>query len=200
MQFYLFLLTFILSQKVTYKLLLIPNRITDGNANVFRFIENFNSIEVTVFNFKGEDIFFVGKDFFFCYNAFIIQKNKEVAEHPYNKGDRFVLCTDGFWGAMPEEEFIKCLSENKPIDKVLESTANQVESIGRKSGTEYDNLTVAILEMEENSILKSKKSRLFKISVAVLSVLLLLALAAGIVYWMNGFSWPWNISFPIFNR
>ena len=124
----------------------------------------------------------------------------EVAEHPYNKGDRFVLCTDGFWGAMPEEEFIKCLSENKPIDKVLESTANQVESIGRKSGTEYDNLTVAILEMDENSILKSKKSRLFKISVAVLSVLLLLAVAAGIVYWMNGFSWPWNISFPIFNK
>ena len=27
----------------------------------------------------------------------------EIEERPYLKGDRFILCTDGFWGAMPED-------------------------------------------------------------------------------------------------
>ena len=57
---------------------------------------------------------------------------------------------------MPEEEFIRHLSEKSPINKILESTANVVESIGRNSGSEYDNLTAAILEMSNNSILKEK--------------------------------------------
>ena len=57
----------------------------------------------------------------------------EVTERPYQKGDKFILCTDGFWGAMPEEEFIRHLSEKSPINKILESTANVVESIGRNS-------------------------------------------------------------------
>ena len=63
----------------------------------------------------------------------------EIAERPYQKGDRFILCTDGFWGAMPEDEFVRHLTENNPINKILDSTANIVESIGRNSGNEYDN-------------------------------------------------------------
>ena len=60
----------------------------------------------------------------------------EIEERPYSKGDRFILCTDGFWGAMPEDEFVRHLSENNPINKILDSTANVVESIGRNSGNE----------------------------------------------------------------
>ena len=60
----------------------------------------------------------------------------EIEERPYLKGDRFILCTDGFWGAMPEDEFVRHLSENNPINKILDSTANVVESIGRNSGNE----------------------------------------------------------------
>ena len=104
----------------------------------------------------------------------------EIAERPYKKGDRFVLCSDGFWGAMPEEEFVRHLVESNPIDKILESTANVVESIGRNSGQEFDNLTAAILEMSNNSILKEKMNRTAKIIILILTVLLLISLIFNI--------------------
>ncbi len=105
----------------------------------------------------------------------------EVTELPYRKGDRFILCTDGFWGAMPEEEFIRHLSEKIAINNVLETTANVVESIGRKSGGEYDNLTAAILEMDTNSILKEKMNKSAKIIISILSVLLIGSLALNLL-------------------
>lgn len=104
----------------------------------------------------------------------------EIDERPYKKGDRFVLCSDGFWGAMPEEEFVRHLVERNPIDKILESTANVVESIGRNSGQEFDNLTAAILEMSNNSILKEKMNRTTKIIILILTVLLLISLVFNI--------------------
>lgn len=104
----------------------------------------------------------------------------EITERPYKKGDRFVLCSDGFWGVMPEDEFVRHLVESNPIDKILESTANVVESIGRNSGQEFDNLTAAILEMSSNSILKEKMNRTAKIIIPILIVLLLISLGFNI--------------------
>ena len=86
---------------------------------------------------------------------------------------------------MPEEEFIKHLSEKSPINKILESTANVVESIGRNSGSEYDNLTAAILEMNNNSILKEKMNKTAKIIIAVLSILLIGSIALNISYFIG---------------
>lgn len=104
----------------------------------------------------------------------------EITERPYQKEDRFILCSDGFWGAMPEEDFIRHLSEKNPINKILETTANIVESIGRKNGGEYDNLTAAILEMNNNSILKEKMNKSAKIIITVLSVLLATSIGINI--------------------
>lgn len=109
----------------------------------------------------------------------------EVVERPYRKGDRFVLCTDGFWGAMPEDEFIRHLSEKKPLDKILDSTANIVESIGRNSGKEYDNLTAAILEMNSNSILKEKMNRKAKILIAILAIFLIISVTLNTLLFMG---------------
>ena len=104
----------------------------------------------------------------------------EIEERPYLKGDRFILCTDGFWGAMPEEEFVRHLSENNPINKILDSTANVVESIGRNSGNEYDNLTAAILEMNSNSILKEKMNKKAKLIIVILAVLLIVSIILNV--------------------
>ena len=82
---------------------------------------------------------------------------------------------------MSENEFIRHLSENNSIDKVLESTANVVESIGRNSGGEHDNLTAAILEMNENSILKEKMNTKAKIIIVILSILLIASLALNVL-------------------
>lgn len=104
----------------------------------------------------------------------------EIEERPYLKGDRFILCTDGFWGAMPEDEFVRHLSENNPINKILDSTANVVESIGRNSGNEYDNLTAAILEMNSNSILKEKMNKKAKLIIVILAVLLIVSIILNV--------------------
>ena len=109
----------------------------------------------------------------------------EIEELPYLKGDRFILCTDGFWGAMPEDEFIRHLSENNPINKILDSTANVVESIGRNSGNEYDNLTAAILEMNNNSILKEEMSKRAKIIIMILAILLLASIILNVTMFIG---------------
>ena len=109
----------------------------------------------------------------------------EIEERPYLKGDRFILCTDGFWGAMPEDEFIRHLSENNPINKILDSTANVVESIGRNSGNEYDNLTAAILEMNNNSILKEEMSKRAKIIIMILAILLLASIILNVTMFIG---------------
>lgn len=108
-----------------------------------------------------------------------------VEERPYLKGDLFVLCSDGFWGAMPENDFIRHLTEKSPIDKLLESTANVVESIGRSNGGEYDNLTAALVEMNTNSIMKDKMNKSAKIIIAVLSLLLVVSLAFNVISFLQ---------------
>lgn len=82
---------------------------------------------------------------------------------------------------MPEDEFVRHLAENNPINKILESTANIVESIGRNSGTEYDNLTAAILEMNNNSILKEKMNKKGKIIIYILAILLLASIIFNVI-------------------
>lgn len=104
----------------------------------------------------------------------------DTAELPYYKGDRFVLCSDGFWGAMPEAEFINMLSAENSLDRILESTANAVEVTGRKKGGDYDNLTAAIIEMNQNSKIKPKMTKLAKILLAALSALLIISMCINV--------------------
>ena len=103
----------------------------------------------------------------------------EIEVRPYLKGDRFVLCTDGFWGSMPEPRLIEHLA-GKRIDLVLEKTADLVDRIGHKKGGNHDNLTAAIVEMKTNSLMKEKMSKTLKITLITLSVLLLASVALNV--------------------
>lgn len=107
-----------------------------------------------------------------------IKPTVEIETHvlPYNRGDRFVLCSDGFWGVMPETEFISHLTSENYIDKILESTCNTVEAIARKKGGDYDNLTAAIIEMGQSSTLRPKKVLVVAAVVGLLSILILIML------------------------
>lgn len=101
----------------------------------------------------------------------------EVHEVPYLKGDRFILCSDGFWGAMPESDFLQRVTDKtQEIDQVLESTANEVEKIGKEKGGEYDNLTAAIVDVKTNSKMKVNMNRCAKIIIGVLAILLVVSL------------------------
>lgn len=97
----------------------------------------------------------------------------ECHEIPYLKGDRFVLCSDGFWGAMPEDEFIALVTKKANANQVLTTTANKVEAIGKEKGGDYDNLTAAIVEIESNSKMQVKMNTLAKTIIGLLAVLLI---------------------------
>lgn len=104
----------------------------------------------------------------------------DIVELPYEKGDRFMVCTDGIWGAMEEGELMRKATENKVIDATVVNLSFEVDEIGKNSGNHHDNLTLAILETGTNSkkpVPMSKKA--LKI-IAGLAALLVLSIVIGI--------------------
>jgi serine/threonine protein phosphatase PrpC len=69
----------------------------------------------------------------------------------YQKGDRFLLCTDGIWGAVPEKELVEMASDKENVEKVLSQLVERIDAIGVASGGYHDNLTAALIEMEYDS-------------------------------------------------
>lgn len=65
----------------------------------------------------------------------------------YDRGDRFLLCTDGTWGALPEKELVKLVSEEKTVTEVLDKLTLSIETLGKKAGGRYDNMTSVLIEI-----------------------------------------------------
>lgn len=80
----------------------------------------------------------------------------DVEERPYRKGDRFMLCSDGIHGTMPETELIQKATRQGSLDQTVDDIAKFVDNQGRKNGGGHDNLTLAILETKNHSKLKEK--------------------------------------------
>ena len=106
----------------------------------------------------------------------------EIHELPYLSGDRFVLCTDGFWGAMPEPQFIKMIARGN-VSKTLDEAATYVDRIGIVHGGHHDNLTAALFDVKKESKKKVKMSKKVKIFVAVLALLVLSSMGLNVYQW-----------------
>lgn len=78
----------------------------------------------------------------------------DICERPYEKGDRFVLCTDGVWGVMKEKELIDTLARTKALSGAIEKTMIKVDELGMAEGGNHDNFTMALLETTCKSTLK----------------------------------------------
>lgn len=77
----------------------------------------------------------------------------EVDDVDYRPGDRFALMSDGIWGAIPEPQLIRFLTQQQdPADLVPHITFN-IDSLGADNGGGHDNLTLAIIDLPN-----SKKS------------------------------------------
>ena len=108
----------------------------------------------------------------------------DIYELPYLAGDRFVLCTDGFWGAMPEKELLSKISKgNIPI--ILEKTAIQIDLLGIRHGGHHDNLTAAMFDVATDSKIKAKMSKKVKIILVSLILLLVASLSLNICQCMK---------------
>lgn len=99
----------------------------------------------------------------------------DVTKLPYDKGDRFVLCSDGFWGAMPEKELLQRLCEGKDLKTSFDLTINKVEMEGRKNRPgNYDNYTAIVFDINQHSKMRSPMEKKMK-KVAISLLVLLLA-------------------------
>lgn len=106
----------------------------------------------------------------------------DVSELPYEKGDRFLLCSDGIHGTMPEAELIKMISKRKQaLGAVVDNIATTVDNLGYNQGGGHDNLTIAVIETKKNSLLKQVMSSKTKIILSVLTVIALSSLVLNVV-------------------
>lgn len=105
----------------------------------------------------------------------------DITELAYEKGDRFMLCTDGIWGNITEKELIKIAAGTKSPGGAVESLVIRVDEQGFSTGGGHDNLTVALIETTNNSILKEKMSKQAKMTILVLSAICLISIVGNIL-------------------
>jgi serine/threonine protein phosphatase PrpC len=109
-----------------------------------------------------------------------VEINDDIA---YLKGDRFLLCSDGIWGAVDEKEVLRLIRSDKSPQKTAEIIVETIDKLGIKNGGGHDNLTAGLIEMNANSKMQPGTSRKFKWTIAILAVLLL-ASAAVNLWWL----------------
>lgn len=112
----------------------------------------------------------------------------EIEEVPYCKGDRFFLCTDGVWGIMPHEELAQRLTSQQSLSSLVSNLSAEIDNRGLAAGGNHDNHTLAVVEMNVDSILKDKMSKIMKVILSVLGSLLVLSLFFNIVLFNFGSS------------
>ena len=101
----------------------------------------------------------------------------EVHELPFKKGDRFLLCSDGIHGTMPEREFIKMTTKSgSSLGAITDDIATYVDNLGRSGGGEHDNMTLAIVETKADSKLKPSQSTSIKSVIIALFVICILVM------------------------
>lgn len=81
----------------------------------------------------------------------------EFDEVTYKTGDRFVLCSDGIWGSMPEPQLVAMFSQRMGLPELTATIADDVNNIGMSNGGGHDNLTIAVLDTTGDSIVKDKR-------------------------------------------
>ncbi len=75
---------------------------------------------------------------------------------PYEAGDRFMLCSDGVHGAMPEKQLIKLATrKHSDLGAVVDRIASVCDELGREGGNRHDNLTLAIIQAKKDSLAPS---------------------------------------------
>ncbi len=75
----------------------------------------------------------------------------------YRKGDRFLLCTDGVCGAVPENQVLALATADNSVKSTVDILTTTINDIGIASGNEHDNLTAVILEVKGDSALKQRR-------------------------------------------
>lgn len=109
----------------------------------------------------------------------------DIDERAYEKGDRFILCSDGTWSSMPENELVQLLTKVPSESGTVESVAIHVDEIGQAEGGHYDNHTLMILKTRNNSQLIEPMNRKTKLLLQALTAILAISLFANVIQYCN---------------
>ena len=69
----------------------------------------------------------------------------------YKEGDRFLLCTDGICGAIPETQLLEFITQKGTVELIVSNLVAKVDAKGVANGNKHDNLTAALIEIESDS-------------------------------------------------
>lgn len=105
----------------------------------------------------------------------------DVMKLPYLRGDRFILCTDGFWSVYEEKKFIKLISRRGNLNDVLWDATKEINKQGIIAGGSHDNLTAAVFDMNCESKLKPHMSRRLKVTLLFIIVSLITSICMNIM-------------------
>ena len=114
----------------------------------------------------------------------------QIDEVPFKKGDRFVLCTDGVWTAMPHEMLLKRLVAKDAIKKIVGNLSLEIDQIGFSKGGHHDNHTLGVIELQCDSLMKDKMD-FYK---RILLIFSLLVIAVGVIFF---FPTKKNVTKPV---
>ena len=106
----------------------------------------------------------------------------DVTELPYEKGDRFVLTTDGIHGAMPEPELLKLIGRRgKNLGAMVDNVITLVDDNGFARGGGHDNMTIVMIETKTDSKLKPKMSKEMRLAFLALALVCVVSLVGNVV-------------------
>ena len=90
-----------------------------------------------------------------------IRPNMEIDfdEVTFLRGDRFVLCSDGIWGMLPQRDLVRSLSRVMGISELTTAMVEEIDHVGYANGGGHDNLTLAIVDSSFDSALKKIKKK-----------------------------------------
>lgn len=99
---------------------------------------------------------------------------------PFLAGDRFLLCSDGVSGAVPEKELLNLIRADKSVEVTAENIAHRVDLVGFNNGGKHDNLTAALIELNINSKIRPKMDKKTKTLFGIIISLLIISVAINI--------------------
>lgn len=107
----------------------------------------------------------------------------EIDVRPYEKGDRFILCTDGIWGSMPQPELVRLLTRGpKSLQGTIDNLNLLVEKVGREKGGHHDNYTIILFETKQNSTMKEPLSKTTRLLIYALGGLCAISILLNIIF------------------
>lgn len=108
----------------------------------------------------------------------------DIDVRPYEKGDRFILCTDGVWGAMPKNLLVKELSRSKSLEGTIDMLNMEVTKAGNEKGGHHDNFTTMIVIPNINSTDIEPMSRKIKLLLQTLMVVCAISLILNLIFFL----------------